>query len=672
MHIYFSGIGGAGIGPLAQVAKQAGYDVSGSDQQDSQYIAYLKKQAYPDIHIGQSYDSIAREHARKPIDWLVHSSALPADHPELKFCREQNIKVSKRDELINLIVREKKLHMIAIAGTHGKTTTTAMVTWLFKQLGEPVSYLLPAKTSFAEMGEYDAKSKYFIYEADEFDRNFLAFEPSISLITGVSWDHHEIFPTREDYQAAFREFIPQSKHTYIWEEDADYLGLAGGNDIEVLKSNDPHVNEITLLGLYNRLDAWMSVQAAHRAAGAPITKLMGVMDSFPGLSRRMEKIASNLYSDYAHTPEKIRGAMSVASEMAANTGQKLIVVYEPLTDRRQHYMIDDYKDCFKGADKLYWIPSYLAREDPDRRVIPPAELISHLEDPSMAVPMKRDNKLKGGDPPAPRRRGYGGVHGRRRGRQSGRLAARGVQGVKIIQANIWGGKLGQQIIDFLKTEAPDFVCMQEVNALEGRSGYKFFATLDEIKSGAGFSDMFMSPTYSARYMEREISYGNAILSQVPFDSTETIFTHREYIRSFDVERDGGNIRNLQIARVTAEGKPLTILNHHGFHVVGSKEGNDETMRQMGIIADKIKALSGPVILCGDFNLTPNSKSLAPINKELTNLSKNNGLKCTYNQLSKVREVCDYIFVNDGIKVRSFKMSDELISDHKALVMEFSL
>jgi UDP-N-acetylmuramate--alanine ligase len=324
----------------------------------------------------------------------VHSSALPADHPELRFCREQDIKVSKRDELLNLILEEKGLKLIAVAGTHGKTTTTAMVTWLFKQSGEPVSYLLPAKTSFADMGKYDAEGGYFVYECDEFDRNFLAFKPAISVITGVSWDHHEIFPTREDYQEAFREFIGQSRHTFIWQEDADYLGLAGGGGVDVLDSGEPGIGGIALLGAYNRLDAWLAVQAVHRATGKPMADLLGIINRFPGLSRRMEPIAPGLYSDYAHTPEKIRGAMSVASEMAAGTGQNLVVVYEPLTDRRQHHMMDDYKDCFSGADKLYWIPSYLAREDPDRRVIPPAELIAHLSDPSIAEPMERDSTLK--------------------------------------------------------------------------------------------------------------------------------------------------------------------------------------------------------------------------------------------------------------------------------------
>ncbi len=397
MHIYFSGIGGAGIGPLAQIAHQAGYTVSGSDKQASSYIDYLKKHGITNIHIGQSREAIAALHNGQPIDWFVYTSALPLedpDAPELVYCAAQSIKTSKRDELLNHILLEQKLKLIAIAGTHGKTTTTAMVTWLSKQLGQPISYLLPAKTSFANMGEFDPKSEYFVYEADEFDRNFLSYEPYISLITGVSWDHHEIFPTREEYKAAFRDFISQSQKTFIWQEDSDYLGLELNSQLNVLDSTEPKINEIGLLGQYNRLDAWLAVQATHRAVHAPVEKLIKIIDRFPGLSRRMEQIIPGLYSDYAHTPEKIRGAMSVATEMAAESGQKLVVIYEPLTNRRQHYMIDDYKDCFKGAGKLYWIPSYLAREDPKLRVIPPAELILHLDDPSFAKPMERGVKLK--------------------------------------------------------------------------------------------------------------------------------------------------------------------------------------------------------------------------------------------------------------------------------------
>ncbi|HEY5442115.1 MAG TPA: Mur ligase domain-containing protein [Candidatus Saccharimonadales bacterium] len=397
MHIYFSGIGGAGIGPLAQIAHQAGYSVSGSDKQDSQYIQYLKKHGISDIHVGQTREDIAAVHEKEPIDWFVYTSALPLEDPnapELQFCKEQDIKTSKRDELLNQILADKKLELIAVAGTHGKTTTTAMVIWLFKQLGIPVSYSVGAKTTFADMGHYEPGSEYFIYEADEFDRNFLTFEPFVSIITGVSWDHHEIFPTREDYQQAFKEFIDQSEYTELWQEDYDYLGLQPNDHYALMDTSEPAIERLKLAGHYNRLDAWLAAKAVRQLSQVPLEKVIEHINRFPGLSRRMELVIPNLYSDYAHTPEKIRGAMSVAGEMAATSGQKLVVVYEPLTNRRQHYILDDYKDVFTGADKLYWIPSYLAREDPKQRIIPPAELISHLDDPSIAEPLERDAKLK--------------------------------------------------------------------------------------------------------------------------------------------------------------------------------------------------------------------------------------------------------------------------------------
>ena len=396
MHIYFSGIGGAGIGPLALIAQQAGYTVSGSDKQDSQYLEYLKAHGVTDIHVGQTRKAIAALHATSPIDWFVYTSALPLenpDAPELAFCAEQSIKTSKRDELLNQILDDKKLKLIAIAGTHGKTTTTALTVWLYTQLGVPVSYLLPAKTSYAEMGAYDPASSHFVYEADEFDRNFLAYKSAISLITGVSWDHHEIFPTREDYQQAFLEFIEQSQQTILWNDDAEYLGIGPTDKLQILDSA-AYADQTTLLGLYNRLDSALAIQAVHAATNTPVEELVTIANRFPGLSRRMELLAPNLYTDYAHTPEKIRGVMSVATEMASESGQDVVVVYEPLTNRRQGYMLDEYRDCFAGASHVYWIPSYLAREDPAERIIPPAELIAHLSDPSIATPQLRDDELK--------------------------------------------------------------------------------------------------------------------------------------------------------------------------------------------------------------------------------------------------------------------------------------
>jgi UDP-N-acetylmuramate--alanine ligase len=399
MHIFFSGIGGTGIGPLALIAKEAGYTVSGSDKQDSQYIDYLKAHGLTDIHIGQTEAAIAAVHQAKPIDWYVYSSALPKEnpeHPELVFVEAEKIRHSKRDEFLNHLLNEKNLKLLAIAGTHGKTTTTAMTVWLFEELGLPVSYSVGAKISFGDMGKFDPASQYFVYECDEFDRNFLAFHPYMSLITGVAWDHHEIFPTKENYHEAFRQFIDQSERSIVWIEEQESLSLPAQDSYLVLDSNDSDIAKLKLHGLVNRQNAWQALNAVHELTKEPVEKLIGIMNEFPGLSRRMEQIVPNLYSDYAHTPEKIEGAMGTALEIAEEKSQKVVVVYEPLTNRRMHYTKEQHADIFKGASTIYWVPSYLAREDPAQPILTPAELIEHLnpELKAIAKPMDLNDQLK--------------------------------------------------------------------------------------------------------------------------------------------------------------------------------------------------------------------------------------------------------------------------------------
>lgn len=182
----------------------------------------------------------------------------------------------------------------------------------------------------------------------------------------------------------------------LWQDEYDYLSLDDGvaSRLLVQDADNPALQALTLHGLYNRHDAWLAVQAVHDITKKPVDELIAIVNEFPGANRRMERIAENLYTDYAHTPEKIRGAMSVALEMAEEKGQALVVLYEPLTNRRQHYLKQEYKDCFAGAQKVYWVPSYLAREDPEQHVLTPSELILYLDDPSLAVASERNEELK--------------------------------------------------------------------------------------------------------------------------------------------------------------------------------------------------------------------------------------------------------------------------------------
>ena len=153
MNIYFSGVGGVGIGPLALLARDLGYDVVGSDFVKSPYTDVIEAAGIP-VYFEQTRNTIAKRHALQPIDWYIHTAALPLDNPELAFAHEHGIRTSKRDEFINKVIDEHKLKLIAVAGTHGKTNTTGMLIWAFKQLGIPVSYLIGTNISFGASGHY--------------------------------------------------------------------------------------------------------------------------------------------------------------------------------------------------------------------------------------------------------------------------------------------------------------------------------------------------------------------------------------------------------------------------------------------------------------------------------------------------------------------------------------
>jgi len=393
MHIYFSGIGGTGLGPLSLIAQQAGFTVSGSDKQSSKYIDYLQSKGL-NIFIGQNNDeNISLANQKLKIDWFVYSSALPLEnpnHPEILYCKKNKIKATKRDDFLNFIIEQKNLKLIAVAGTHGKTTTTAMTVWALKQLNIPVSYSIGAKTNFSEMGDYNPDSKYFVYECDEFDRNFLSFKPYYSLITNVDWDHQEIYPTQQIYDEAFKEFINKSENILIRHKDASRLQL--NNDKLVIIPDNYANNSIKLPGAHNRQNASLVLKFLEleiKEKGNESHSFTEILSSFPGTSRRFEKLDNNLFTDYAHTPEEIQATIQLAKEVSKN----IVVVYEPLTNRRQHYCKELYSDTFNGVKKLYWLPSYLARENPSQKILTPEELIKYMSNPEIAQPSEKNSKL---------------------------------------------------------------------------------------------------------------------------------------------------------------------------------------------------------------------------------------------------------------------------------------
>ncbi len=373
MRIYFSGIGGVAIGPLAEMAIGAGHEVCGSDRTAGLMTEALR-QAGITVSFDQSGEFLRSEHQQSPFDWFVYTAALPADHPELVLARQLGIRTSKRDELLAQIIADKQLKLIAVTGTHGKTTTTGMLVWTLQQLGVPVSYLVGSTLSFGPSGRFDPASQFLVYECDEFDRNFLHFSPWLSLITSVDYDHPDTFPTPDDYRAAFRQFGEQSTRVITWREDADVFTPA---NVTVLEQTDP---QITLAGEHNRRNGTLAARAAmlvREAAALEIEAeaIITALNTFPGTGRRFEKLADNLYTDYGHHPSEIAATLQLAHEL----NDRVVLVYQPHQNIRQHEVRERYTDeIFTNASEIYWLPTYLTREDPNLPVLTPEELTRQL------------------------------------------------------------------------------------------------------------------------------------------------------------------------------------------------------------------------------------------------------------------------------------------------------
>lgn len=386
MHLFFSGIGGSGIGPLSLLAQQMGHDVSGSDKRDSSFLHSLRARGIDRLSTQQSRQSIASLHQQKPIDWFVYSSAVSIEGglslpPEMQFCLDQQIRMSKRDELINRLLVDHRLQLIGVAGTHGKSTTTSMIVWLFKQLKVPISYSIGAEQLDGEMSGHHPHSEYFVYEADEYDRNFLSFHPLLACITGIAFDHPDTYPSRDEYFHAFAQFARQSSSLVVWKSDFHRLEVPADEQekITVLDDDDAELAALPLVGRVNRRNAHQAVQTVHLLTAIPRPQLTATIRHFPGLARRFERICPRLISDYAHTPEKIRGALDWAAEMH---GSRLVVIYEGFQNLRQHLIKDELNRLFDEVEHLHIVPTYLAREDPSLPLLRPADLRRFLSSPT--------------------------------------------------------------------------------------------------------------------------------------------------------------------------------------------------------------------------------------------------------------------------------------------------
>lgn len=241
--------------------------------------------------------------------------------------------------------------------------------------------------------------------------------------------------------------------------------------------------------------------------------------------------------------------------------------------------------------------------------------------------------------------------------------------MKILQINAWGGRLGPQIAQLFKEQAPDVICLQEAISAPNGTGALFY-TVEEMKKTFGMH-LVVAPTMSFGFMHASAEFGNAILSKYPFESVTTIFTEGSYIEDFDPTVHDYNIRNMLHVTLQGKERPLHILTHHGYHIPSHKNGDKKTYEQCRIVADYVAKLAGDVVLTGDFNLLPHSESLELINDVLDNACVINDVSTTRTSLTSKTEVCDYIFTSRNIEVSNFNVLDKMVSDHTALSIEIS-
>lgn len=239
--------------------------------------------------------------------------------------------------------------------------------------------------------------------------------------------------------------------------------------------------------------------------------------------------------------------------------------------------------------------------------------------------------------------------------------------MKLIQLNIWYGRLILNAVRFLQQAPPDILCLQEVLSNADIHGLGF-NNLQKLQKDLGYDHVFYAPTVDFATAGTTTYFGNAILSKKPIEAVKTVFTYGSYRSNFTFKSGDEQPWNFQHGIIDG----THIINHHGFWFDGDKVGNDETQRQMDMVADYIAGLSGPVIYTGDLNLWPQAASLRRIQNSMRDLVAEYGFTTTRNFTSfKPVEICDYIFVNDQVTVKDFKVHDDVVSDHNMLELEYA-
>jgi endonuclease/exonuclease/phosphatase family metal-dependent hydrolase len=246
--------------------------------------------------------------------------------------------------------------------------------------------------------------------------------------------------------------------------------------------------------------------------------------------------------------------------------------------------------------------------------------------------------------------------------------------MKLITLNTWQGRLSRNLAPFFEKEKADIVCLQELlSSKEWIPTWDLFQSLETIMNASKLDHSYFSTLYSYDVMGKQVRFGNGLISRYPFISKQTIFTNGDYRKIPDKEYTT-NTRNAQIVEINTIKGNLTIVNHHA-HWEKDPMGSELSVERITKLIKNLKSVEGPLIIAGDFNLWTKSKAIEKLKTELNviDLTEINKIDNTLsNEVTPYKVACDHVFISKHIKVKNFKLNKSLLSDHKALILEFDL
>ncbi|MCL4528716.1 MAG: UDP-N-acetylmuramate--L-alanine ligase [Chloroflexi bacterium] len=410
-HVHFIGIGGSGLSAIARLLKESGYTVTGSDRAMTSFAADLQA-AGVTIYIGHHPRNI------QGADWVVRSSAVPDDNPEIMAAKQAGLPVYKRADFLGKLMEDKV--GIAVAGTHGKTTTTAMTAFVLSELGRDPSFIVGGVMKNYGVNARAGKGNLFVIEADEYDRMFLGLKPRIEVVTNIEHDHPDCYPTFEDMFTAFESFfslLPNDGTLIASVEDAGAAALMNrarhlGRHVIAyslqgeMTINAPHwmqarmvkpnerggfdFDAATNVGDLESLHVSLQVPGEHNvrnalAVLAVITTLglslkdaAAALGKFTGTGRRFEVKGEAkgviVIDDYAHHPTEIKATLAAAR--ARYPQHRIWAVWQPHTYSRAKTLFFEFTRAFKDADEVIVTEIYAAREP--KQDFSSAEIVSAM------------------------------------------------------------------------------------------------------------------------------------------------------------------------------------------------------------------------------------------------------------------------------------------------------